>query len=198
MSENLKEEASKEDENNLLNTLKDEEYLKKINENSHLQKEVIITGINTPSNMEINCSLSNEWNTDKFPSFLVDLTSQNKTTFPIDKYLSNQSEDNIFYQHPNLINEDENETFILNSFRELEIDLMNKWFENFEYFDYYLSLYHQELFLNEERKLENIDKLKEKIKINLDKELKSLSNNQTFKFNLILLKLSLKELSSAS
>ena len=198
MSENLKEESSKEEENNPLNGLKDEEYMKKISENSHLQKEAIITNNNVPSNNEINCSLSNEWNTAKFPSFLVDLTAQNKTTFPIDKYLSNQTEDNIFYQHPNLINEDENETFILNSFRELEIDLMNKWFENFEYFDYYLSLYHQELFLNEERKLEAIDKLKEKIKINLDKELKSLSNNQTFKFNLILLKLSLKELSSVT
>ena len=200
MTENIKEEnlqqKDNEEENNPLNALKDEEYVKKINDNSHLQKESIIIDSNLVSNKDINCSLSNEWNTTKFPSFLVDLTSQNKLNFPIDKYLSNQSEDNIFYQHPNLINKEENDTFILNSFRELEVDLMNKWFENYEYFDYYLSLYHQELFLNEERKLENIDKFKEKIKINLEKELKSLSNNQAFKFNLILLKFSLKELSS--
>ena len=200
MAENIKEEEPQQKENeeetNPLNALKDEEYLKKINENSHLQKESIIIDSNLVSNKDINCSLSNEWNTANYPSFLVDLTSQNMQNFPIDKYLSNQSEDNIFYQHPNLINEEENDTFILNSFRELEVDLMNKWFENYEYFDYYLSLYHQELFLNEERKLESIDKFKEKIKINLEKELKSLSNNQTFKFNLILLKFSLKELSS--
>ena len=200
MTENIKEEdqqqKANEEETNSLNPLKDEEYVKKINENSHLQKESIIIDSNLVSNKDINCSLSNEWNTAQFPNFLVDLTSQNKPNFPIDKYLSNQSEDNIFYQHPNLINEEENDTFILNSFRELEVDLMNKWFENYEYFDYYLSLYHQELFLNEERKLESIDKFKEKIKINLEKELKSLSNNQTFKFNLILLKFSLKELSS--
>ena len=200
MTENIKEEdqqqKANEEETNSLNPLKDEEYVKKINENSHLQKESIIIDSNLVSNKDINCSLSNEWNTSQFPNFLVDLTSQNKPNFPIDKYLSNQSEDNIFYQHPNLINEEENDTFILNSFRELEVDLMNKWFENYEYFDYYLSLYHQELFLNEERKLESIDKFKEKIKINLEKELKSLSNNQTFKFNLILLKFSLKELSS--
>ncbi len=73
---------------------------------------------------------------------------------------------------------------------------MNKWFDNFEYFEYYLSLYHQELFLNEERKLDNIDKLKEKIRNNLEKEIKALSNNQTFKFNIVLLKFLLKELSN--
>ena len=157
---------------NQLNSLKDEEYIKKLNETSHLQKEIIVSDPNLTSNKGINCSLSNEWNTAKFPDFLVNFSTQNKTTFPIDKYLNNQSEDNIFYQHPNLINKEENDTFILNSFRELEVDLMNKWFENYEYFDYYLSLYNQELFLNEERKLENIDKLKEKIKINLEKEIK--------------------------
>ena len=202
MSEKLIDEEiqqkSNDEETNKLNSLKDEEFLKKLNEVSHLQKEIIISDSNLTSNKEINCSLSNEWNSAKFPDFLVKFSSQNKTTFPIDKYLSNQSEDNIFYQHPNLINENENDVFILNSFRELEIDLMNKWFENFEYFDYYLSLYNQELFLNEERKLENIDKLKEKIKINLEKEIKSISNNQTFKFNLILLKFSLKELSNVT
>ena len=203
MSEKLKEEEiqqkSNDEEINQLNSLKDEEYIKKLNETSHLQKEIIVSDPNLTSNKEINCSLSNEWNTAKFPDFLVNFSTQNKTTFPIDKYLNNQSEDNIFYQHPNLINEnEENDSFILNSFRELEIDLMNKWFENFEYFDYYLSLYNQELFLNEERKLENIDKLKEKIKINLEKEIKSISNNQTFKFNLILFKFSLKELSNVT
>ena len=205
MSENQKEEEqqqkSSEEEtnalNNPLNELKDEEFQKKINSETHLQNDVIINPELT-SNKEVNCSLSNEWNSAKFPSFVAELTSKNKTNFPIDKYLSNQSEDNIFYQHPNLINEEENDTFILNSFRELEIDLMNKWFENFEYFDYYLSLYHQELFLNEERKLENIEKLKEKIKTNLEKEIKSLSNNQTLKFNLILIKFSLKELSNVT
>ena len=157
MSEKLIDEEiqqkSNDEETNKLNSLKDEEFLKKLNEVSHLQKEIIISDSNLTSNKEINCSLSNEWNSAKFPDFLVKFSSQNKTTFPIDKYLSNQSEDNIFYQHPNLINENENDVFILNSFRELEIDLMNKWFENFEYFDYYLSLYNQELFLNEERKL---------------------------------------------
>ena len=202
MSEKLIDEEiqqkSNDEETNKLNSLKDEEFLKKLNEVSHLQKEIIISDPNLTSNKEINCSLSNEWNSAKFPDFLVKFSSQNKTTFPIDKYLNNQSEDNIFYQHPNLINENENDVFILNSFREIEIDLMNKWFENFEYFDYYLSLYNQELFLNEERKLENIDKLKEKIKINLEKEIKSISNNQTFKFNLILLKFSLKELSNVT
>ena len=193
MSEKLIDEEiqqkSNDEETNKLNSLKDEEFLKKLNEVSHLQKEIIISDSNLTSNKE---------NSVKFPDFLVKFSSQNKTIFPIDKYLSNQSEDNIFYQHPNLINENENDVFILNSFRELEIDLMNKWFENFEYFDYYLSLYNQELFLNEERKLENIDKLKEKIKINLEKEIKSISNNQTFKFNLILLKFSLKELSNVT
>ena len=202
MSEKLKEEGVQQKSNgeeiNQLNSLKDEEYLKKLNETSHLQKQIIVSDPNLTSNKEINCSLSNEWNTAKFPDFLVNFSTQNKTTFPIDKYLNNQSEDNIFYQHPNLINENENDSFILNSFRELEIDLMNKWFENYEYFNYYLSLYNQELFLNEERKLENIDKLKEKIKINLEKEIKSISNNQTFKFNLILLKFSLKELSNVT
>ena len=106
MTENIKEEnlqqKDNEEENNPLNVLKEEEYVKKINENSHLQKESIIIDSNLVSNKDINCSLSNEWNTTKFPSFLVDLTSQNKLNFPIDKYLSNQSEDNIFYQHPNL------------------------------------------------------------------------------------------------
>ena len=202
MSANSKEEAIqqnlKEEETNQLDALKDEEYLKKLNENTHLQTDIILNYPNLISNSEINSSLSNGWNTDKFPDFLVNLTSQNKTNFPIDKYLSNQSEDNIFYQHPNLINEDENDTFILNSFRELEVDLMNKWFENFQYFDYYLSLYHQELFLNQERKLETIEKFKEKIKINLEKEINSISNNQEFKLNLILLNFTLKELSNVT
>ena len=183
---------------NQLNNLKDEQFLKKINETSHLQKDIMVRDPDLVSNKEINGSLSNEWNTANFPGFLVDFMSQNKTNFPIDKYLSNQTEDNIFYQHPNLIDEEEIDTFILNSFRDLEVDLMNKWFENFEYFDYYLSLYHQELFLNEERQIESIDKLKEKIKSNLEKEIKSISNNQTFKFNLILLKFSIKELSNVT
>ena len=182
MSEKLIDEEiqqkSNDEETNKLNSLKDEEFLKKLNEVSHLQKEIIISDSNLTSNKEINCSLSNEWNSAKFPDFLVKFSSQNKTTFPIDKYLSNQSEDNIFYQHPNLINENECDVFILNSFRELEIDLMNKWFENFEYFDYYLSLYNQELFLNEERKLENIDKLKEKIKIIIFIIIYNLINNK--------------------
>ena len=192
------QQNSKEEETNQLNALKDEEFLKKVNEKSHLQNDIIVNDPNLTSNSEVNCSLSNEWNTAKFPDFVVDFTSQNKTSFPIDKYLSNQTEDNIFYQHPNLINEDENGAFILNSFRELEVDLMNKWFENFQYFDYYLSLFHQELFLNQERKLETIEKFKEKIKINLEKELKSISNNQEFKLNLILLNFSLKELSNVT
>ena len=121
MTENIKEEnlqqKDNEEENNPLNALKDEEYVKKINDNSHLQKESIIIDSNLVSNKDINCSLSNEWNTTKFPSFLVDLTSQNKLNFPIDKYLSNQSEDNIFYQHPNLINKEENDIFIFISSR---------------------------------------------------------------------------------
>ena len=110
--------------------------------------------------------------------------------------MNNQAEDNIFYQHPNLINENENNIIILNSLRDLEVDLMNKWFENYEYFEYYLSLYHQELFLNEERRLYNINKLKEKTKVNLEKEIKLISDNQTFKFNLVLIKFLLKELSN--
>ena len=121
---------------NQLNNLKDEQFLKKINETSHLQKDIMVRDPDLVSNKEINGSLSNEWNTANFPGFLVDFMSQNKTNFPIDKYLSNQTEDNIFYQHPNLIDEEEIDTFILNSFRDLEVDLMNKWFENFEYFDY--------------------------------------------------------------
>ena len=134
------------------------------------------------SNKNINCSLANEWNSSNFPNILVELTNESKRNYPIDNYVNNQTEDNIFYQHPNLINENKNNIIILNSFRDLEVDLVNKWFENYECFDYYLSLYHQELFLNEERKINDIDKLKEKIRMNLEKELKSISNNQTFKF----------------
>ncbi len=177
-----------------INLLKDEEFLKKIENNSHLQKNSITLDTSIISNKDINCSLSNQWNSNTFPNFLVELTSESKKNYPIDNYVNNQNEDNIFYQHPNLINE--NNIVILNSLRELEIDLMNKWFDNFEYFEYYLSLYHQELFLNEERKLDNIDKLKEKIRNNLEKEIKALSNNQTFKFNIVLLKFLLKELSN--
>ena len=151
----------------IVNLLKDEEFVKKIENNSHLQKNSITLDTNIISNKDINCSLSNQWNSNTFPNFLVELTSESKKNYPIDNYVNNQNEDNIFYQHPNLINE--NNIVILNSLRELEIDLMNKWFDNFEYFEYYLSLYHQELFLNEERKLDNIDKLKEKIRNNLEK-----------------------------
>ena len=101
------QQNSNEEETNQLNALKDEEFLKKVNEKSHLQNDIIVNDPYLTSNSEVNCSLSNEWNTAKFPDFVVDFTSQNKTSFPIDKYLSNQTEDNIFYQHPNLINEDE-------------------------------------------------------------------------------------------
>ena len=142
--------------------------------------------------------MANEWNSSNFPNILLELTNESKRNYPIDNYVNNQTEDNIFYQHPNLINENKNNIIILNSFRDLEVDLVNKWFENYECFDYYLSLYHQELFLNEERKINDIDKLKEKIRMNLEKELKSISNNQTFKFNLVLLKFLLKELSNIS
>ena len=196
MSMNLKEEELNinNNETNTIDLLKDEEFKKKIENKPHFQKDSISLDTNILSNKDINCSLSNEWNSTSFPNFLVELTSESKKNYPIDNYLNNQNEDNIFYQHPNLINENENNIIILNSLRDLEIDLMNKWFENYEYFEYYLSLYHQELFLNEERKLDNIDKLKERIRNNLEKEMKSLSNNQTFKFNLVLLKFSLKEL----
>ena len=202
MSINQKEEDIQTNLNcediNQLNIFKDEEYLKKINEISYLQDNPTVNDPYILSNKEINCSLSNEWNTAKFPGFLIELLSQNKTNFPIDKYLNNQIEDNMFYQHPNLINEKENDNFILNSFRELEIDLMNKWFENFYYFNYYLSLYHQELFINEERKIKNIDGLKEKIINNLERDINSITNDQTFKNNFILLKISLKELTNIS
>ena len=202
MSINQKEEDIQTNINcediNQLNIFKDEEYLKKINEISYLQDNITVNDPYILSNKEINCSLSNEWNTAKFPGFLIELLSQNKTNFPIDKYLNNQIEDNMFYQHPNLINEKENDNFILNSFRELEIDLMNKWFENFYYFNYYLSLYHQELFINEERKIKNIDGLKEKIINNLERDINSITNDQTFKNNFILLKISLKELTNIS
>ena len=199
MSINLKEEDSSQkntSENNRANLLKDEDFLKKLEDKSQLQRDSITLDTNLISNKNINCSLSNEWNTANFPKFLVELSSESKKNYPIDNYLNNQAEDNIFYQHPNLINENENNIVILNSLRDLEVDLMNKWFENSEYFEYYLSLYHQELFLNEERKLDNINKLKEKIKTNLEKEIKSISNNQTFKFNLVLIKFLLKELSN--
>ena len=185
----------KEEEIIKSNLLKDQEFQKKLEENSHIQ-QISTLDTNITSNEAINGSLSNEWNTGQFPKFLVELTSESKKNYPIDNYLSNQAEDNIFYQHPNLIDESESNIIILNSLRDLEVDLMNKWFENYECFEYYLSLYHQEIFLNEERKLDNIDKLKEKIKLNLEKEIKSISNNQTFKFNLVLLKFLLKELSN--
>ena len=197
-NEQKEEEIKQKEEINLLNTLKDEEYLKKLTENSHLDKDLILLDSNLSSNKDINSALSNEWNTAKFPNFVADLTAQSKSSFPIDNFLNNQSEDNIFYQHPNLLNQEENDLVILNSFRDLEVDLMNKWFENSEFLQYYQSLFHQELFLNQERKLECIDKLKEKIKNNLEKEIKLISSNQSFKFNLILLKFSLKELSNVS
>ena len=199
MSVNQKEEDSFQKntvEFNKASLLKDQDFLKKLEDISHLQKDSITFDTNIISNKNINCSLSNEWNTANFPNFLVELSSESKKNYPIDNYLNNQAEDNIFYQHPNLINENENNIIISNSLRDLEVDLMNKWFENYEYFEYYLSLYHQELFLNEERKLDNINKLKEKIKSNLEKEIKSISNNQTFKFNLVLIKFLLKELSN--
>ena len=201
MSINLREDEEikkNQVEANRANLLKDQEFLKKLEENSQLQKNSITLDVNLISNKNINSSLSNEWNTGAFPNFLVELTSESKKNYPIDNFINNQNEDNIFYQHPNLIDENDNENniIILNSLRDLEIDLMNKWFENYEYFEYYLSLYHQELFLNEERKLDNIEKLKEKIKANLEKEIKSISNNQTFKFNLVLIKFLLKELSN--
>ena len=199
MSVNIKEEELNQKstaETNKINLLKDQDYIKKIEEKSQLQGNSITLDTNLISNKDINGSLSNDWNTATFPNFLVELTSESKKNYPIDNYLNNQIEDNIYYQHPNLIDENENNIIILNSFRDLEIDLMNKWFENYEYFEYYISLYHQELFLNEERKMENIAKLKEKIKANLEKEIKSISNNQTFKFNLVLLKFLLKELSN--
>ena len=85
---------------------------------------------------------------------------------------------------------------MLNSFRDLEVDVINKWFENSNCVEYYLSLFHQELFLKEERRIENINQLKSKIKKSLETELKTLSNNQNFKFNLVLLKFLLKELSN--
>ena len=183
MSDNLKQEEINQkniNESTKVNLLKDQEFLKKLEETSQLQKNSITLDTNIISNKNINCSLSNEWNTSTFPNFIVELTSESKKNYPIDNYINNQNEDNIFYQHPNLINENENENniIILNSLRDLEVDLMNKWFENYEYFEYYLSLYHQELFLNEERKLDSIDKLKEKIRMNLEKEIKSISNNQ--------------------
>ena len=185
----------KEEETNKANLLKEQEFQTKLEENSHIQK-ISTLDSNITSNKSINCSLSNEWNTATFPNFISELTIESKKNYPIDNYLSNQAEDNIFYQHPNLINDSENNIIILNSLRDLEVDLMNKWFENYECFEYYLSLYHQEIFLNEERKLDNIDKLKEKIRLNLEKEIKAISNNQTFKFNLVLLKFLLKELSN--
>ena len=161
MSINLKDEElneKKHSEINASNLYKDQEFIKKLEEHTHLQKEGNTLDVNLISNKNINCSLSNEWNSSTFPNFVVELTSESKKNYPIDNYLNNQIEDNIFYQHPNLINENENNIIILNSLKDLEIDLMNKWFENYEYFEYYLSLYHQELFLNEERKLDNIKK----------------------------------------
>ena len=160
MSTNLKEDEELTKKNqaeaNRANLLKDQEFQKKLEENSQLQKNSITLDTNLISNKNINSSLSNEWNTAAFPNFLVELTLESKKNYPIDNFINNQNEDNIFYQHPNLIDENDNENniIILNSLRDLEIDLMNKWFENYEYFEYYLSLYHQELFLNEERKLE--------------------------------------------
>ena len=148
---NIKEEELNKNNNketNKVNLLKDQEILQKLDEKSQLQKNSITLDTSIFSNKNINCSLSNEWNSPTFPNFIAELTSESKKNYPIDKYLSNQNEDNIFYQHPNLINEDGNEDnkIILNSLRDLEVDLMNKWFENYEYFQYYLSLYHQELF----------------------------------------------------
>ena len=199
MSINAKEEDSSQKnkaENYKVNLLKDPEFLKKLEDKSQLQKYSITLDTILTSDKNVNCSLSNKWNTANFPNFLVELSSESKKNYPIDNYLNNQAEDNIFYQHPNLINENENNIIILNSLRDLEVDLMNKWFENYECLEYYLSLYHQELFLNEERRLYNINKLKEKIKNNLEKEIKLISDNQTFKFNLVLIKFLLKELSN--
>jgi hypothetical protein len=198
MSTNLKDDEIFTQKNSETNLLKDQELFKKLEDNCHLQKNGITLDMDLISNKNINCSLANEWNSSNFPNILVELTNESKRNYPIDNYVNNQTEDNIFYQHPNLINENKNNIIILNSFRDLEVDLVNKWFENYECFDYYLSLYHQELFLNEERKINDIDKLKEKIRMNLEKELKSISNNQTFKFNLVLLKFLLKELSNIS
>ena len=198
MSTNLKDDEIFIKKGSETNLLKDQELFKKLEDNSHLQKNGITLDMDLISNKNINCSLANEWNSSNFPNILVELTNESKRNYPIDNYVNNQTEDNIFYQHPNLINENKNNIIILNSFRDLEVDLVNKWFENYECFDYYLSLYHQELFLNEERKINDIDKLKEKIRMNLEKELKSISNNQTFKFNLVLLKFLLKELSNIS
>ena len=108
----------------IVNLLKDEEFVKKIENNSHLQKNSITLDTNIISNKDINCSLSNQWNSNTFPNFLVELTSESKKNYPIDNYVNNQNEDNIFYQHPNLINE--NNIVILNSLRELEIDLITQ------------------------------------------------------------------------
>ena len=199
-SDNILEISNKKTPSSQIESfLKDEEFQKKLQDNSHLPEEKPFLDSIYLTSKEINCSISQDWNTTTYPKFLAKISAECKKNYPIDNFKNNQNADNIIYQHPILINSDiENKIKIANSFREIETDLMNKYFENSEYFDYYISLYNQELFLNEERRVNSINEFKEKIKTELQNEIKTISNDQQLKLNLVLIKILLKELSNIS
>ena len=80
MSEKEKEQI------NPFNLFKSQEIYEKVSEPSHIHSKGINPNLDLFTNFKINSTLSNEWNSAKFPKFLVDLTNESKKSYPIDNY----------------------------------------------------------------------------------------------------------------